>query len=230
MADCARGGDTRVPKQTEYHCTMDADCGSQGICEPAVMFCSFPARNVCRRFSDSAGPYANACVGPAGLDAGVDGPHADASVDAPPAGCPSGYNPVTGLTHVYKVIPASAGNWMTQRTSCAITSSSAYLAIPDDLTELQALDTLSAARYWVGIDDMAVEGTYVTAKGAAATFLPWATGQPDNAMNSDCIAAVSATAQLEDDKCNTTHPRSANANRSHGYFTRFATDHANPKR
>jgi hypothetical protein len=36
--------------------------------------------------------------------------------------------------------------------------------------------------------------------------LPWAAGQPDNMMNSDCIAAISATAELQDDKCNTHYP------------------------
>lgn len=195
-------------RQTEYHCTVDSECGPQGVCEQSVMFCSFPDATCGRKFSDSAGPYANECVGTTpGLDAGVDGPpmHSDAAMDAPNQ-CPPDFSSTGGLQHVYKLI-AMTNDWMMQSAACTASGSGAYLAIPDDPTELAALDALAGAPlYWVGIDDLANEGTFVTVKGAPATYLPWATGQPDNAANSDCVAAISASAQIQDDKCNTHYP------------------------
>jgi hypothetical protein len=192
---------TACLRQTEFRCTTNAQCGAGGVCE-AVNYCSFPDPTCGQRFGDSAGPYANKCVGDVTIDGGVDGPRSDAT-DAPPLGCPSGYNPLGTLPHRYKMIMAT-DMWAIQRTACAVTSSSAYLAVPDDLAELQQLDTLAGAgTYWIGIDDMTTENAYVTSKGATATFLPWATGEPDNAMNSDCVAAISGSAQFEDDKCNT---------------------------
>lgn len=198
-------------KDAGYHCSSDAQCGPQGICEPAVMYCSFPDSTCGRRFGDASGPYSNQCIAAVG-DAGIDTsmpPHdahsdamADATPDAPPEDCPSTYMTVGTQPHVYRVITTTT-DWMTQKTACGTDNPRAYLAIPDDATELAALDGVAgAAQYWVGIDDMAVEGQFVTVKGAAATFLPWAPGEPNNQMNSDCVAARSATGEYQDDKCN----------------------------
>ncbi len=197
---------TACLRQTEYHCTSDAECGPQGVCEPSVMFCSFPDATCGRKFGDSAGSYANQCVaGTVGVDAAVDVPVSiDAGIDG--LGCPAGYASTGGLPHMYKPMPI-ADNWMNQSNHCTADGANVYLAIPDDATELGALDTLAAAPlYWVGIDDMQTEGVYVTVRGKPAPYLPWKPGEPDNMMNSDCIAAISASAQLEDDKCDTHYP------------------------
>src|SRR5207248_5069407 len=69
--------------------------------------------------------------------------------------------------------------WDEQQTNCS--DDGAYLAIPDDSTEQQALlDFSGSDTIWIGIDDMASEGDYVTVKGDPATFLPWASGEPNN--------------------------------------------------
>jgi hypothetical protein len=186
-------------RQTEFHCTTDADCGVTGTCE-SVGFCSFPDTSCGQRFGAAAGPYANQCVaGQVGIDAGVDAP----AQDAPASGC-DGFTAIAGQAHRYKLI-AATNDWMTQRDGCASAGASSYLAIPDDATELGALDTFAGATasYWIGVDDMGMEGVFLTVKGATATFLPWATGEPDNAMNSDCVSAITAAAQFQDDKCNT---------------------------
>ena len=202
-------------KDSAYHCSSDSQCGAGGICEPSVLYCSFPDSSCGRRFGDASGPYSNQCVsavGDAGIDSAtpIDGRMVDAKIDAPidapPQPCPSSYITVSGQTHVYMVI-TTGHDWMTQRAACTATSSSAYLAIPDDATELAALDGLMAGSlYWVGVDDITTEGSFVTVKGAAASFLPWAPGEPDNKMNSDCVKVISASAQFDDEKCNVTYP------------------------
>jgi hypothetical protein len=186
-------------RSTEFHCTTDTDCGANGVCQ-SVGFCSFPDATCGQRFGDASGPYAGQCVSAnVGSDAGI-----DAAVDSPaPSGC-DGFTAIAGQPHLYKMI-ATTADWNTQHDGCAGASSSAYLAIPDDATELTALDTFAGAvaTYWIGIGDMGQEGVYVTVKGATATFLPWATGEPDNAMNSDCVSAITAAAQFQDDRCMT---------------------------
>ena len=189
-------------RQTEFNCTTNEQCMPNGTCE-AVGFCSFPDSACGQRFGDSAGQYANQCVGegPMGTDGGVDGP----PIDSPPtATCPATYAAVTGGTagHVYRRV-ATAQNWTTQFTACmgdAVGKS--YLAVPNDLAELAAMATLSGVTsFWIGIDDRATEGTYIQASGGPATFLPWATGQPDNAGGGggqDCVAGATATISDED--------------------------------
>jgi hypothetical protein len=130
-------------------------------------------------------------------------------IDAPSGGCPANYAAVTGAgAHVYRVVAAPAP-WATQKSACAADGSGSYLAVPTDQAELTALLTaVNQAHGWVGIDDIAVNMTFVTANGGTfSTSDPlWDTGQPDNkpfngAGASDCVAGVKATNQLADTKC-----------------------------
>jgi hypothetical protein len=119
--------------------------------------------------------------------------------------CPPGFNSLAGSAHLYKLITVAA-DWNVQQTGCKALSSAAYLAIPDDASELLALDTLAAGAtyYWIGIGDSTNEGTYMTVKGAAATFLPWAAGEPDNSApgtGEDCIDVQPSTHTIFDDRC-----------------------------
>jgi hypothetical protein len=204
---------TACLRSTAFQCETSAECGTGASCE-AVGYCSV-SDSSCdsgMRFTDSAGTYANQCVGdPNGSDGGVTDGMSDAGSDGPlPAGCPTGYNTITGGqgTHLYLLIPTT-DDWITQRDFCATTSSSAYLAVPDEATELTALATLGATTMlWVGITDQTTEGAYLTVKGTAATFLPWATGQPDNnamGLGEDCVAATATT--FTDERCAQTNLR-----------------------
>jgi len=202
-------------RSTEYRCSTNAECGAGGTCE-TVGYCSF-ADGQCpsgERFGPSAGELANQCTGSTGTDGGlidspIDSPMTiDAAIDAPiTVGCPGNYATITGGqgTHRYRLI-GGAANWNQQRDFCVATTASAYLAVPDDLGELQALATLAAvSRFWVGITDSAVENTWLTTKaGAPATFLPWVTGAPDDQNpGEDCVEVVTATSQINDERCNT---------------------------
>jgi hypothetical protein len=174
-------------------------------------YCSF-VDSACpegRRYGGLSGDLAGQCVGDGGgsdvVDAGVDG----MLLDAPSSACPASYVSVTGAgAHVYRVITASAV-WATQKDLCAADGGGAYLAVPNDQAELTALLTaVNQAHAWVGIDDMAVNGTFVTSNGGtfSATDPLWDTGEPNNkpftgAGASDCVAGVKATNQLADTKC-----------------------------
>jgi hypothetical protein len=190
-------------RSTEYRCSQSEDCGAAGTCEP-VGYCSV-VDAMCAsgaRFTDAAGSYANQCVGSG--DGGVDGTTIDAAIDAPSPGCPAGYAPLAGAqaTHRYRLIQGPA-NWNSHRTFCTSTSAAAYLAVPGDLPELQAIAALAgAARIWVGISDTAIEGTWVTVQGTPQTFLPWGPGEPDVGSSDDCVLVDRGQSTMADERCN----------------------------
>ncbi len=130
--------------------------------------------------------------------------------DAPlTSGCPASFSSITGGqgAHRYRLINAT-DDWSEQRGACAAMSTSAYLAIPDDAAELAAIAMLSAASAsWVGISDTVTENTFVTVKGAAATFLPWDTNQPDDngSQGEDCVVIQTSSSKLRDEKCSTNY-------------------------
>jgi hypothetical protein len=194
-------------RTTEFRCSDNGECSGGGTCQ-GVGYCSFPDGSCSggQRFGDSAGPYAGQCVGAQGGEAGVDMMQMiDAAIDSP-VGCPSGYMNAGAQPHMYKVI-TGAIDWNTQANACAATKpGGAYLAIPDDATELGDIDTIATghAQYWIGISDQAQAGVYKTVKGDTPAILPWAPGQPNmGPPPMHCVKALSATAQFATDKCNT---------------------------
>jgi hypothetical protein len=193
-------------RSTTFQCETTEQCGGGNTCEPEG-YCSRPDPSCTesgRRFHESAGPRANQCVGSiTGDDAGVDAPENDAQT----VGCPTGYVALPNAgPNQYKLLTA-ANTWEQHRDSCRATDPTrAYLAIPDNLAEMQAMSAAAtAATFWIGISDQTTEGTYLTVKNATPTFLVWQAGQPDNAGGGDgedCVAALSATSTLQDDRCN----------------------------
>lgn len=197
---------TACLRTTEFKCSASSQCGAEGVCE-STGFCSVPDDQCGRRYSPSAGALAGQCVGGGGIDGGIDGPsNIDASIDAPTGGCPAGYMTLPGAPHMYKLVTQTS-TWNAAVSGCAATAPTAYLAIPDDANELAAMTTLAggSAPYWVGVDDVATEGTWLTVKNAPQTFLPWAPNHPTtNPTNkNDCVRV--ATNQFTDEACNNQH-------------------------
>lgn len=205
-----------LPK-TEYKCTVNGDCTASGsICEPTG-YCSF-VDGTCasgQRYGELSGSLASQCVEQGLADAGVgsDAIDYDAPVEVDAAAtCPTGYTIVGNRG--YKLISA-AGTWAAQQTACAADGANVYLAIPDDQNELSGLVQGSGqARLWVGIDDQATEGTYVTVRGGTvpANSALWNTGEPDDDPlvgngPGDCVVAVdTGGGRLADDSCTRTYP------------------------
>lgn len=159
-------------RKTEFRCETDTACGAGGQCE-ASGFCSF-ADGECasgRRYDSSAGPLSGQCTSgdDPTTDGGIDsmGTPDDGSIDSGVTGCPAGYVALSAVPgHLYKVLPNGA-NWMTQQAECKLTTSAAYLAVPDTIEELTALDMLAgASNYWIGISDIATEGTWINSRSA----------------------------------------------------------------
>ncbi|MFN0249804.1 MAG: C-type lectin domain-containing protein [Kofleriaceae bacterium] len=190
-------------RSTEFPCSDSTQCGG-GVCQP-VGYCSFDDSGCPsgQRFGESAGTYAGQCVVGGVNDAGV----VDAPVDTA-ALCPSSYAAVAGgpTNRVYRAINVPA-TWGAQRTACAADGANAYLAIPDDAAELMAIDTLvNVGDYWIGVNDVATEGTYLNVKDEVQAFLPWDADQPNNTNNSDCVEVDENNQMWNDTMCGTAQP------------------------
>lgn len=197
-------------RQTEFQCATNDQCNPGGTCQTVGSsgYCSFSDSGCAsgQRFGDSAGPYANQCVGE--QSGGTDGGIVDSMPpdDAPAATCPAEYMALAGGTtgHFYRKAPGDL-DWVAQFDFCMGTSTRAYLAVPDDAAELTALAGLAGTTpFWVGINDRATEGSYVKASGGPATFLPWAAGEPDSAnqgpdASQDCVSATATN--ISDQNC-----------------------------
>ncbi len=99
-----------------------------------------------------------------------DGPAADASG----AGCPQNYQAIGGLPHRYRAVGSSDYN-----AGVAICLADGVVpAVVDDAAEAAALNTQMAfGSAWAGVVG-APGGQWVTALGAAATYLPWGPNEP----------------------------------------------------
>jgi hypothetical protein len=194
-------------RQTEFNCSLNSQCNPGGMCQTSVGYCSF-SDSACssgQRFGDSAGPLAGQCVGgqTGGDGGGIDAP----VIDGPAVGCPSTYEPLPGgpAGHVYLKAPQTVTGEL-QDNFCRSTSARAYLAVPDDITELTNLHTLAAgATFWVGVHDRTMENRFDKLSGGLATFLPWTAGQPDNAgggQGEDCVASTATNFSDEECKVN----------------------------
>ena len=205
-------------RTTTYKCTSNDMCSASagntgGTCE-ITGFCSFTDGQCAegRRYGDLAGKFSGTCVGdlPVDIDAGVDGPPGDGpGPDVPLGNCPASYLAISGQTHRYRVISTQSA-YAAQATDCGNDGTTTYLAIPDDQTELTAILTAATDDAWVGINDLANDGSFVTVKLAAfsSTSPLWAGGEPDDDPesgggnnNGECVAGFANNQRLSDDRC-----------------------------
>ena len=167
-------------------------CGEGGAC-PAELVCVAGRCELPGGVGDGAGE----------LDAPVDAVR-DAGIDAP-KGCPASFFEVAPLPNRY--LPRmGTRSYDAARADCAMLGG--YLVVPNSMIEIQlVIKATSAAATWLGIDDIATEGTFIAADTLApATFLPWQQGQPDNDTSAapggqDCVQLVAGIATFDDDFC-----------------------------
>jgi len=124
--------------------------------------------------------------------------------DVPAGLCPAGFIQLPGGSAHFYQVDNGPDLYASQRNDCEASAPIAYLAIPDDQTELTGLATLTS-QFWIGIDDLVTEGTYVTAKGNQATFLPFAPNEPTGNQQQNCLF-VDGNAQFHDQQCTANLP------------------------
>lgn len=148
----------------------------------------------------------------AGADAPSDGRLADAPPsDAPVPACPSGYVHIGSLPSLYKIYGWSKDSRGRSFTAAAqlCAGSRTHLAILDSADEASALWSAIALNprspyFWDGITDAAAEGTWLTVRGAPASYQPWEAGAPSGGTLADC--ALANGAHIYDWPCGTPYP------------------------
>jgi hypothetical protein len=83
-----------------------------------------------------------------------------------------------------------AVTWAQAQQVCR--SQATELATITDATELTIVtNTFTAYEMWIGLNDLANEGTLVWADGDSSTYRAWAPGEPNNSGgNEDCVQMV----------------------------------------
>ncbi len=169
----------------------------------ALAGCSFSGKSIGASTDGTPAPGDGAI---AGADAATDGAVVidasrpidaavviDASLPVDAAHCPADFVTLAGApaSSRYKIYSYSAvtaqsqaESYTTSKATCS--GQGAYIAIVDNAAEAAAIAAVikldpANPYYRVGVDDLASPGAWVTVLGAPATYLPWASGQPNGA-------------------------------------------------
>jgi len=104
--------------------------------------------------------------------------------------CPASYVAVAGLAHAYSAV-GPARSWSDASTACA--TDGTHLVILNDAEEATRVfayafpgPAVAGPSMWVGISDLATEGTWLTEQGEVPPYLPWGVGEPNDSGGEDC--------------------------------------------
>lgn len=105
--------------------------------------------------------------------------------DTAPMNCPAGYQSIGVLGSKYKAVDTSR-TWAQAQATCV--ADGTHLAIAGNFDELSSVATLLPTRdLWLGVTDNVTLGTWRTVTGDIATYLPWASDEPDVAVDQRCV-------------------------------------------
>ena len=115
-----------------------------------------------------------------------------------------------GRTYLFCTTNAT---WTAARDACRAVGYQLVTIVSDaedDYVVMTALG-LEDADWWIGLSDIAMEGTFVWASGSSASYRRWGSGQPNNFSNQDCgtIAdgsALETRGRWNDDDCGNSFP------------------------
>ncbi len=96
-------------------------------------------------------------------------------------------------------------SWPDARQVCRA-SSGGDLATIVDASELTSIITASSFQHkyaWIGLNDMAQQGSFVWANGVSSDYRPWFPGEPnDSGGNEGCAHIMRVERALNDNNCN----------------------------
>ncbi len=112
-------------------------------------------------------------------------PQLDALVDSgPPPRCASNPDYTVRGTQANRYREVIDQAWQDGADACV--ADEAHLAVPDTAAEAAALAPANGG-VWIGVDDRASEGVWMTALGRQASYLPWGTLQPSGGTTENCV-------------------------------------------
>jgi len=95
------------------------------------------------------------------------------------------YNSATD--HLYDIV---SGNW-TEAESAAQILGGHLVTVNNQSEQTWLLDNFgSTLRYWIGLNDVALEGTFVWSSGEPVTYTNWGTGEPTNSQGNEHYVAM----------------------------------------
>ncbi|MEC7521793.1 MAG: C-type lectin domain-containing protein [Myxococcota bacterium] len=182
--DGAFGGCTAPAPAAETCNGVDDDCDGMtdelltrsctSACGSGMETCSAGSWGGCT----APAPAAETCNG---MDDDCDG-----LVDEPPADCGCTRGTRMGSTYLFCDRQAV---WTTARDFCAM-QGYALVTLETDAEALAVANTalmLADADWWIGLNDRAVEDTFVWVSGSGAGFRRWSSGQPNDFGGQDCV-------------------------------------------
>lgn len=146
---------------------------------------------------------------------GVALPPVDAAVDA--ASCDPAFTTLPNAPHRY-LLQSAPLPWAAAVNACAAFGPGHTLSLPADDNERLALATVAASiletRWWLGGSDTVTEGTWLDLDGNPLTYLPWASGEPNNSGGDEnCLDLLVLTSEgaarnrfFDDRTCTAAYP------------------------
>ena len=108
----------------------------------------------------------------------------------------------TEVQHLIHQLTSFSVDTLIVRNKCKADENNVNLPMPKNEAENQWYQNYAAKAnipsFWLGFDDLDVEGEWTTDDGKPQTYFKWRNGQPNNWHNQDFLQARSDTGEWED--------------------------------
>ena len=125
------------------------------------------------------------------------------------------------IVHGSTKIDCAAGKYSQEEQEHAVTSDNAwedcttacanigmdFTCIPDDSSQAQIEQVITAHSTWIGLSDKEVEGTFTCADGGiSTTYSNWNEGEPNDLESEDCVMVYEENGKWNDASCENEFP------------------------
>ena len=86
---------------------------------------------------------------------------------------------------------STCASWLTAESNCSSMSSS-LVTVHNQEENVYIQHRHNGGRSWIGLNDRSVEGSFVWTNKEVSSFRFWASRQPNNWRNEDCVHALGA--------------------------------------